>query len=146
MENALTWRRHFFVHSVNKRIMSVYGTNAGYSLNEAPLTSFSTPRQELIRKNASLYTPNIIAMEPAWTTNSMAMAVASTEADSRGPNRVECANAEEAALMGTAKCISPETMKCVRLVNNMCPKGYFTLINGQVSRDVPTMSGYAPFR
>ena len=126
--------------------MSVYGTNEGYSLNAAPLSAFPTPSQSLRGRNAMLYTPNMITLDPSWTTTNMAMAAASTAAAAAANGGITCANAQEAALMGAAKCIDPQTMRCVRIINNQCPKGYLSLVNGQVSGNVPAMSGYAPFK
>jgi hypothetical protein len=122
--------------------MSVYGTNQGYSLNAMPLSAVAYPSQTLVRQNAKLYTPNIISQDPSWTTNSMTMAVAS----SAPRTEVMCANREQAQLFGAAKCISTANMKCVRPVNNMCPKGFVPLVNGQVVPDFRPEGGYAPFR
>lgn len=124
--------------------MSVYGTNAGYSLNAMPLNAVAYPSQTLVRQNAKLYTPNIISMEPSWTTNSMAMAVASSQPKTQA--QVMCANKEEARTMGAARCISTANMKCVRPINDMCPKGFVPLVNGQVVNDFRPEGGYAPFR
>ncbi len=138
---------------------AVYGFNAGYNLSASPLDAFSTPSEQKIVAAQSLYTPNIINMNPMQTPRQQASRALNLGAmtyamgpyymkergpgagyfETRGPTQSVCKNAG-AKLRGASQCMDPQTGMCTPPpVPSQCPKGHIAVnqYNASVSSEPP---------
>jgi hypothetical protein len=125
----------------------VYGFNAGYNLSASSLDAFSTPSEEKIAAAQTLYTPNIINMNPlqsprrqgaralnvgamSYTMGPYYMRQTGAGAgyfETRGPTQSVCKNAS-AKLRGASQCMDPKTGMCTPPpVPSQCPKGHIAV-------------------